>query len=69
MADSFRPALEEAKQRAMEGVEGITGALVEDNTFSVSVHYRMVAEEEREKVNDVVNKVRRGLGSMRLGCV
>jgi len=57
VADSFRPALEDAKRRAEEALVGIAGSLVEDNTFSVSVHYRMVAEEEREKVNDVVNQL------------
>lgn len=32
--------------------------MVEDNTFSVSVHYRMVAEgEDRELVLDIVNRV------------
>jgi len=54
VADSFRPALEEAKARAEEALSGIPGALVEDNTFSVSIHYRMVAEENREKINEVV---------------
>ena len=58
VADSFRPALEEAKGLVEEGIKGIKGALVEDNTFSVSVHYRMVAEgEDREHVEQVVNAV------------
>ena len=52
VADSFRPALEEAKGLVEEGIRGIQGAMVEDDTFSVSVHYRMVAEgEDRERVN------------------
>lgn len=50
VAESFRPALEEAKSRAEEALAGINGALVEDNTFSVSVHYRMAAEDQRDKV-------------------
>ena len=36
----------------MESVLGnVAGVLVEDNTFSISVHYRMVAEgADRDKV-------------------
>jgi len=58
VADSFRPALEEAKAQVEEAIRDIKGAMVEDNTFSVSVHYRMVAEgEDRELVLDIVNRV------------
>ena len=58
VADSFRPALEEAKGLVEEGIKGIKGAMVEDNTFAVSVHYRMVAEgEDRERVAEVVDLV------------
>ena len=56
VADSFRPALEEAKARIEEAVAGISGCMVEDNTFSVSVHYRMVSEgEDRERVQEIVD--------------
>ena len=47
MAESFRPSLEEAKVKLEEQLAHIAGALVEDNNFSVSAHYRMVAAEER----------------------
>ena len=58
VADSFRPALEEAKAHVEAAIANIKGALVEDNTFSVSVHYRMVAEgEDRERVQEVVDSV------------
>ena len=41
-----------------ESLSNIKGALVEDNTFSVSVHYRMVAEgEDRERVNEEVDRL------------
>ena len=34
----------------------VKGVVVEDNTFSVSVHYRMVAEgEDRERVNEKIS--------------
>ena len=36
----------------------VKGVVVEDNTFSVSVHYRMVAEgEDRERVNEEVDRL------------
>ena len=58
VADSFRPALEQAKAQVEEALAGINGAMVEDNTFSVSVHYRMVAEgDDRERVLEVVEQV------------
>ena len=58
VADSFRPALVEAMRLVEEGIKSIKGALVEDNNFSVSVHYRMVAEgEDRERVEEIVNSV------------
>ena len=57
-ADSYRPALEAAKQQAEEMLGDIKGMVVEDNTFSVSVHYRMVAEgEDRERVTEVVDRL------------
>ena len=59
VADSFRPGAG-AGQGAWwrRQVAGINGAMVEDNTFSVSVHYRMVAEgEDRERVEQVVDAV------------
>ena len=41
-----------------EALKSIKGSLVEDNTFSVSVHYRMVAEgEDRETVERVVDEL------------
>jgi len=58
VADSFRPALEGAKAQVEAEIAGIKGAMVEDNTFSVSVHYRMVEEEEdRERVKAIVDEV------------
>jgi len=57
MAESFRPSLEEAKVKLEEQLAHIAGALVEDNNFSVSAHYRMVAEEEREAVNEAVERI------------
>jgi len=58
VADSFRPALEDAKAKLEEALAHIPGALVEDNNFSVSAHYRMVAEgPDREYVDEVVGKL------------
>ena len=55
------PSLTSAKVEEVLG--DVKGVVVEDNTFSVSVHYRMVAEgEDRERVNKQV----RGGGGVNL---
>jgi len=57
-ADSYRPALEAAMAKVEEVLGDVKGVVVEDNTFSVSVHYRMVAEgEDRERVNEEVDRL------------
>jgi len=57
-ADSYRPALEAAMAKVEEVLGDVKGVVVEDNTFSVSVHYRMVAEgEDRERVLEEVDKL------------
>lgn len=40
-----------------EQLDGITGASVEDNRFSVSVHYRNVPEEQVPEVFQAVDEV------------
>jgi trehalose-phosphatase len=58
VSDSFRPALEEAAAKVSEALSNVQGVIVEDNNFSVSVHYRMVVEEaERAKVAQAVEDV------------
>eukprot|EP00316_Scyphosphaera_apsteinii_P000206 CAMPEP_0119329412 /NCGR_PEP_ID=MMETSP1333-20130426/75747_1 /TAXON_ID=418940 /ORGANISM="Scyphosphaera apsteinii, Strain RCC1455" /LENGTH=1456 /DNA_ID=CAMNT_0007338521 /DNA_START=106 /DNA_END=4476 /DNA_ORIENTATION=- len=58
VADSFRPALEEAKAKAEQSLSHINGVLVEDNTFSVSVHYRLVAEgADRDRVDKAMEEL------------
>jgi len=57
VADSFRPALEEAAQQVEQKLSHIKGVLVEDNTFSISVHYRMVAEPDRQEVDEAVDEL------------
>ena len=45
-------------QKVEEVLGDVKGVVVEDNTFSVSVHYRMVAEgEDRERVNEEVGRL------------
>jgi len=56
VADSARPALQEISRVIEDQIEGIRGAMIEDNTFSISVHYRNVNAEEHGKVEDIVIK-------------
>ncbi len=48
-------ALDVAKARLNEEVGSIEGVLIEPKSVSVAVHYRLVAEEERPKVAEVVD--------------
>lgn len=52
--DMYRPALASAQKRLQEMLKDVEGVLIEDNTFSLSVHYRAVpGEEGRGKVRPV----------------
>lgn len=54
VADSYIPALQAIQVTLAGLLEGIKGMMIEDNTFSLSVHYRNVAVEEHKKVLDAV---------------
>ncbi len=43
----------------------VRGMLVEDNRFSVSVHYRMVAEEDRWQVEEEVDRIMESMPMLR----
>jgi trehalose 6-phosphate phosphatase len=49
--------LDEVKERLHREMEPIRGALVEPKKASVAAHYRLVAEEERPRVKEVVDAV------------
>jgi trehalose 6-phosphate phosphatase len=53
----FGDLLEEVKTRLRKETRPIDGALVEPKSVSVAVHYRLVSEEERPKVKEIVDAV------------
>jgi len=55
VSEGARPALEEISRVIGGQVDHIRGSMIEDNTFSVSVHYRNVAPELHQQVEDIVN--------------
>jgi len=57
VANEYLPALSAFFEAARSAVAGVAGALVEDNRFSVSVHYRNVAEEARSRVEAEVDRL------------
>ena len=54
MGSEFGGVLDEVKRRLSEEVKPIEGSLVEPKSASVAVHYRLVSEDERPKVKQVV---------------
>lgn len=61
------PQLATIRDRLTERLTGIKGAAVEDNIFSVSVHYRNCDAEDVQQVYDVVQQVRSDFPSIRFG--
>lgn len=55
VAAAFRPALVAAKEKIEAELAGVAGATVEDNRYSISVHYRNVAEVDQPRVEAVVD--------------
>ena len=56
-AERFRPGLEAAAAALTEALAEVDGALVEDNTFAVSVHYRNVPDDKIADVEEAVAAV------------
>lgn len=50
----FEELVTEVEERLRRALAGIEGALVEPKSTSVAAHYRLVAEEERVRVGEVV---------------
>ena len=57
VGSEFADELEEAKRRVHQEVEPIEGSLVEEKAASVAVHYRLVSEDERPKIKEVVDEL------------
>jgi trehalose 6-phosphate phosphatase len=55
--DDFDELLDEVKARVREEVEPIEGTSVEPKAASVAVHYRLVSEEEKPKVEEIVDGI------------
>src|ERR671917_1220101 len=53
----FEALLDEVKARLHEEIDPIEGALVEPKKPSVAAHYRLVPEEERPKIKEVVDAI------------
>src|ERR671920_699156 len=53
----FEALLDEVQARLHEEIDPIAGALVEPKKASVAAHYRLVPEEERPKVKEVVDMI------------
>lgn len=64
-AAEFLPAFDRAEEALRRGIAGIEGALVERKKFAIAVHYRLVAENEVERVDRVVADVAADLPELR----
>src|SRR5215207_4588088 len=53
----FEALLDEVKARLHEEIDPVEGALVEPKKTSVAAHYRLVPEEERPKIKEVVDTI------------
>lgn len=65
-AIDFLPVIEEVFQTLTEKMESIPGAMVENNKFCLSVHFRCVAEEEWDGLGEQVRAVLEGYPDLRL---
>lgn len=55
VAAEYLPALGKVRDEIKQKVQHIQGSLVEDNTFSISVHYRNIADPQRvEELHQIV---------------
>ncbi|KAM0884672.1 hypothetical protein ACQ4PT_030830 [Festuca glaucescens] len=52
----YEPRIAEATERLEDVVQQIKGAMLENNKYCVSVHYRNVHKKERKLVKDLVNR-------------
>ncbi|XP_059445116.1 probable trehalose-phosphate phosphatase J isoform X2 [Corylus avellana] len=67
VAKKFLCKLKKIKEKLQEKTRGIKGAMVEDNKFCISVHFRCVDEENVENVKKIVDSVIKSYPSFRAG--
>lgn len=54
---NYLPALDAAEHRLREKLDAIPGCLVERKQFAVTAHYRQVAEDQVDRVKQVVDQI------------
>lgn len=57
IASSYQPAMDEALEQLAALLADVEGLVIEDNTFSISIHYRNVDEAIRPQVDLAVQEV------------
>ncbi|KAM0850451.1 hypothetical protein ACQ4PT_053080 [Festuca glaucescens] len=65
-ATEFLPVIQEVYETLTAKMESILGAMVENNKFCLSVHFRCVDEEEWDALGDEVRAVLEGYPDLRL---
>ncbi|XP_059450612.1 probable trehalose-phosphate phosphatase J [Corylus avellana] len=66
-AKKFLYKLKKIKKKLQEKTKGIRGAIVEDNKFCISVHFRCVDEENVDNVKKIVDSVIKSYPDFRKG--
>lgn len=56
-AEASKPLLNDIAQQLSRGLEAFEGILVENKGMSLSVHYRLVNEEQTENVRDIFQRI------------
>ncbi|CAM9920884.1 unnamed protein product, partial [Phaeothamnion confervicola] len=66
VASEFLPVLQEVREESEEAVKEISGASVEDNLFSISLHYRNCARADVPRVAAIAREVQGRHAGIRL---
>eukprot|EP00611_Tribonema_gayanum_P010071 TRINITY_DN1999_c0_g1_i1.p1 TRINITY_DN1999_c0_g1~~TRINITY_DN1999_c0_g1_i1.p1 ORF type:complete len:497 (+),score=121.49 TRINITY_DN1999_c0_g1_i1:97-1587(+) len=66
VAGEFLPVLQQMRQELEEAVRDITGAEVEDNMYSISVHYRNCDRSDVPRIEEIVQQVQSSKSGIRL---
>ncbi|KAM5581744.1 putative trehalose-phosphate phosphatase 3 [Rosa sericea] len=65
-AVDFLPTIKKIKKALEEEIKGIEGAMIEDNTFCISVHYRCVKEEKVDNLKGTVESFMKAYDNFRI---